>query len=91
MREIRYHKHAVKYLRRIPIDQKERIKAAIVRIAALGDPLADPNVKQMGGSWESCQRIRIGGYRAIYRLGEIEGLPTLEVLQVGPRGDIYMG
>jgi len=43
----------------------------------------------MGGDHESCQRLRIGSYRAIYRLVDREGLPTLEVLQVGPRGDIY--
>lgn len=89
MREISYHKRAVKSLRRMPIERKEQIKTALAEIAALEDPLTDPNVKQMGGTWESCQRLRIGGYRAIYRLVDRDGLPTLEVLQVGPRGDVY--
>lgn len=91
MREISYHKRAVKYLRRMPVDRKEQIKAALAQIAALEDPLIDPNVIQMSGEWESCQRLRIGSYRAIYRLVDRDGLPTLEVLQVGPRGDIYKG
>lgn len=89
MREISYHKRAVKYLRRMPVDRKEQIKGALAQIAGLEDPLTDPNVKQMGGDQEDCQRLRIGIYRAIYRLVERDGLPTLEVLQVGPRGDIY--
>jgi len=31
MREISYHKRAVKYLRRMPVDRKEQIKAALAR------------------------------------------------------------
>lgn len=89
MREINYHKRAVKYLRRMPADRKEQIKEALAQIAELEDPLGDPNVKPMSGAWESCHRLRIGSYRAIYRLVDREGIQTLEVLQVGPRGDIY--
>jgi mRNA-degrading endonuclease RelE of RelBE toxin-antitoxin system len=89
MREISYHKRAVKYLQRMPVDGKERIKAAIARVALLEDPLSDPNVKPMAGEWESCQRLRVGGYRAIYRLINHDAPPTLQVLQVGPRGDVY--
>jgi hypothetical protein len=44
----------------MPVDQKERIKDAIGRIAALEDPLSDPNVKAMAGEWESYQRLRLG-------------------------------
>jgi len=61
MREISYHKRAVKYLQRMPVDQKERIKDAIGRISALEDPLSDSNVKAMADEWESCQTLRIGG------------------------------
>lgn len=91
MREISYHKRAVKYLQRMPVDRKEQIKAALAQIASLQDPLTDPNVKSMSGNWESCQRLRIGSYRAIYRLVEQDGLSCLEVLHVGTRGDVYKG
>ncbi len=89
MREISYHRRAVKYLRRMPVGRKEQIKEALAQIAGLEDPSSDPNVKPMSGAWESCHRLRIGSYRAIYRLVDREGIQTLEVLQVGLRGDIY--
>ena len=89
MREVRYHKHAVKYLRRMPTEWKEQIKAALTHIASLQDTLSDPNVKPMSGAWENCQRLRIGSYRAIYRLVDQDSRQALEVLHVGPRGDVY--
>ena len=89
MREISYHKRAVKYLRRMPVDRKEQIKATLKQIAELEDPQSNPNVKAMGGNWDGCQRIRIGRYRAIYRVVEQVGAARLVVLHVGPRGNIH--
>ncbi len=54
MREILYHRHAVRYLKRMPEDRKDQVK------------------------------LRVGGYRLIFRVAE-----NIEVLHVGPRGDIY--
>ena len=89
MREIVYHRRAVRYLRRMPANRKEQVKAAIAEVAALDDPSAHQNVKPMKSDWEGCHRIRIGSYRAIYRLTEREEGEIMEVLQVGPRGDVY--
>jgi mRNA-degrading endonuclease RelE of RelBE toxin-antitoxin system len=75
----------------MPEERKEQIKDALAQIAGLEEPAGDPNVKAMSGAWESCHRLRIGSYRAIYRLVDREGIQTLEVLQVGSRGDIYKG
>ena len=89
MREILYHRHAVRYLKRMPADRKQQLKAAIAAVAVLPDVLAHPSVKRMFGEWEGCLRLRVGGYRVIFRIPGEELDPALEVLFVGPRGDIY--
>jgi len=89
MREILYHRNAVRYLRRMPEDRKIQVKATLAEVAALADPLSHPNVLVMTGEWKGCVRIRIGTYRAIFRCVEREGVSSMEVLQVGPRGDVY--
>ncbi len=89
MREILYHRNAVRYLKRIPADRKEQIKAALAGVASLPDTQAHPNIKSMAGDWSGCYRLRVGQYRAIFRLASRDGLEVMEVLQVGPRGGIY--
>ncbi len=89
MREILYHRHALRYLRRMPEDRKAQVKSALTEVAALPEPLAHPNVQAMTGEWSGCLRLRVGGYRAIFRCVTREGMPSLEVLQIGPRGDVY--
>ncbi|MDA0765462.1 MAG: type II toxin-antitoxin system RelE/ParE family toxin [Verrucomicrobia bacterium] len=89
MRPVFYHRHAVRYLRRMPADRKAQVKAAVGGIAALEDPLSHANVKALGGEWSGCLRLRVGRYRAIFHLLMDEGDECLEVLQIGPRGDVY--
>jgi mRNA interferase RelE/StbE len=84
MREILYHRHAVRYLKKMPDDRKEQVKSAIAEVAELSDMHAHPSVKAMRGEWEGCLRLRVGGYRVIFRVAE-----SIEILHVGPRGDIY--
>ncbi len=56
-------------------------------------PPAPPNVSPMSGEWAECHRLRVGSYRAILRVippelpEALEG--TLDVLVIGPRGDVY--
>jgi mRNA-degrading endonuclease RelE of RelBE toxin-antitoxin system len=84
MREVFYHRHAVRYLKRMPVDRKEQVKAAIAEVAAFSDVLVHPAVKSMRGEWDGCLLLRVGGYRVIFRISE-----NMEVLHVGPRGDVY--
>jgi mRNA-degrading endonuclease RelE of RelBE toxin-antitoxin system len=84
MREILYHRHAVRYLKRMPEERKEQIKSAIAQVAEFSDVPAHPSVKVMRGEWKGCLRLRVGGYRVIFRIAD-----CLEILHVGPRGDIY--
>ena len=89
MRQILYHRHAVRYLHRMPEDRKNQVKDALAEAAALHDPLAHPQVLAMTGEWKGCMRIRVGTYRAIFRCVDHDGVATMEVLHVGPRGDVY--
>ena len=84
MREVVYHRRAVRYLRRMPVDRKEQVKAAITDLAELDEPATHPNVKAMSGDWSGCLRLRVGRYRAIFHLVAREEEDLLEVLQVGP-------
>lgn len=87
MREVVYHRHAVRYLRRMPPKRKEQVKSALAEIADLESPASHPNVSRMVGEWAGCFRVRVGDYRAIFRVHR-EG-SRMEVLLVGPRGDVY--
>jgi mRNA-degrading endonuclease RelE of RelBE toxin-antitoxin system len=89
MREISYHRNAVRYLKRMPIDRKEQVKAAIAELARLPDVSLHPNVKVMQAEWAGCYRLRIGSYRAIFQITRVGPAEVVEVLLVGPRGDIY--
>lgn len=89
MRCVEYHRNARRYLRKMPVDRKEKIKAVIAEIALLEDPLSHRNVSQLGGEWAGCYRARIGGYRVIFHIVDGEIIDILEVLQVGARGDVY--
>ena len=89
MRRVVYHRHAVRYLKRMPEDRKRQVKSALGEVAALDDVLVHPKIRAMKGEWEGCFRLRIGSYRAIFQFGEIDGETMLEVLVVGPRGDVY--
>ena len=89
MRPVVYHRNAARYMRRMPADRKAQVKAAVDEVAALEAPLSHPNVKALGGEWSGCLRLRVGRYRAIFHIVADGGKECLEVLQVGPRGDIY--
>lgn len=71
-------KTALKALQKMDAKQRERI---ILSLQAL--PQGD--VKPMAGKPEGRYRLRVGGYRVIYRA---EG-EEIHVLDVGARGGIY--
>lgn len=81
---ISYSKKAAKAFRRVqPQKQREAIRDAIVELVA--DPRPDGCKKLTDGDGE--YRIRVGEYRVIYEIHE--GKIRIQVLNLGPRGDIY--
>lgn len=77
----------------MPGDRQAQMRSALQAVAALSDPASSPNVRPMSGDWVGCQRLRVGSYRVIFRVvpPELPEAPegTLDVLLIGPRGDVY--
>ena len=75
--KIEYHKAAEKYLDNQPLGTKKRIKSAI-------ENLPDGDVKKMTG--REGYRLMVGGFRILFIY---LNNTTIEVVAIGPRGDIY--
>lgn len=60
MHRLRYHKRAVKSLKRIPKARARQVFDAVDALALLSDPTAAPNVKVMRGTWSGAWRLRVG-------------------------------
>jgi len=90
MRPVAYHRQAKRYLQRMPAKRADQVLNAVDALAAVDDPAHEPHVKNMSGDWQGWMRIRVGSYRAIFRIqtGK-DDIETLFVLIVGPRGDVY--
>jgi mRNA-degrading endonuclease RelE of RelBE toxin-antitoxin system len=95
-RQILFHRHAAKYVKKMPADRKEKLLEALLALAALPDPSVNPNLSKMSGEWDGTWRLRVGSYRVICRFSLQDEDPAVvpsanvfEVLLVGPRGDIY--
>jgi mRNA interferase RelE/StbE len=82
--QVEYLRTAQKALRRMPADVARRFLDAFDRLAIdLASPGLDVRPLRGRPGW----RLRIGGWRAVYRVEE--GRLLILVLDVGPRGDIY--
>ncbi|NQX01816.1 type II toxin-antitoxin system RelE/ParE family toxin [bacterium] len=79
----------MRYLKRMPHGRKEQVKAAIAEVAGLSDIGSHSNVKAMQAEWMGCYRLRIGRYRALFKITREGAAEFFEVLAVGPRGDVY--
>ena len=83
---IEYSKTAVKALQRMDRSLRNRIHEAILGLTET-PPKGD--IKPMEGKPAGRYRLRVGGYRVIYRYDANGAMIVLYVIDVGPRGDIY--
>ena len=85
--EVRYSKEAAKYIKTLDKNRKEQLRAAIrdnlMSLPAKGD------IKPMEGYPKGTMRLRVGSYRIVFRYDDDGVLLILNILKVGPRGDIY--
>ena len=79
------HRHAAKYLRRLPKKTQKRIKDILKQFE--NDALEHPDVKHMVGDWAGYHRIRVGNLRVIFWFDEKEDVVYMD--HIGPRGDVY--
>lgn len=83
MLKVIYSKTALKALRKMPRPTAINIRDKIEALAR--NPEATPNVKKLKGSKD--YRLRVGNWRVIYSVNQ--GILTITILKIGPRGDIY--
>lgn len=84
--KIRYSRKALKFLSKLDAKSVERIRAAI---AGLTEKPPKGDIKPMQGYNDDRMRLRVGGWRVVYRL-ECDGrVEILLVMEIGNRGDIY--
>ena len=82
MPEPQFSKQAAKALSRMDAPTKQRIRKGISEI-----PRGD--IKPLQGYSDGRQRLRIGQYRIIFKNVVDNGAPTLYIMDIGSRGDIY--
>lgn len=83
---IEYSRNAAKILQKMDKRLRQRIHEAIIGLT-FNPPQGD--IKPMEGKPEGRYRLRVGGYRVIYRYDDDGRMIVLYIIDVGPRGDIY--
>lgn len=85
MSKVIIHRHAAKYLKRLPKESRQRIKNILLELKQ--NPGGQPGVRQMVGEWDGYYRIRKGKLRIIYWFDEKQDVVYVD--HIGPRGDVY--
>lgn len=83
---IEYSKSAVKTINSMDKSTKQRIKQGIEGLTTQ-PPTGD--IKPLQGYLDNCYRLRIGGYRIIYKYLMNNSVIVLYIMDIGSRGDIY--
>lgn len=84
--KIKYSKDAVKFLSKLDQKSVNRIRTAVEGLT-LTPPQGD--IKPMQGYQDNRLRLRVGGWRIIFKYGNDGVIEVLFVLDIGNRGDVY--
>lgn len=84
--EIRYAKAARKALESYDRPTKQRIRAGILRLTEK-PPKGD--IRRMQGYSDGRFRLRVGGYRVIFRFDQDGQLEILQIINIDARGGVY--
>ncbi len=85
MSKVIVHRHAARYLNRLPKGTKSRIKEILKELE--NDPLEQSGVVHMVGEWAGYHRIRVGNLRIIFWYDQSDDIVYVD--HIGPRGDVY--
>jgi mRNA interferase RelE/StbE len=85
MSKVVVHHNADKYLKRLPGENRRRLKELLKELKQ--DPLDHPGIKRMLGEWTGYYRLRAGKFRIVFWFDEKEDIVYVDY--IGPRGDIY--
>lgn len=84
--KVKYSRDALKFLAKLDEKSVKRIRAAI---NGLTKTPPEGDIKLMKGYSDGRLRLRVGGWRIIYRYDLSEKLEVLFIIDIGNRGDIY--
>ena len=84
--KIEYSKSAAKYLQRMEKKLRNILHEAI---KGLTKSPPEGDIQPMRGYKDGRKRLRVGGYRVVFRYDEKGAMVVLYIIDVGPRGDIY--
>lgn len=84
--EIRYAKAARKALESYDRPTKQRIRAGILQLTEK-PPKGD--IRRMQGYSDGRFRLRVGGYRVIFRFDQDGQLEILQIINIDARGGVY--
>ena len=84
--KIKYSKNTLKFLAKLESKQAQRIRFAITGLTK-SPPEGD--IKPLSGYSDGRMRLRVGGWRVIFRFDREGEIEILFVLDIGNRGDIY--
>jgi len=79
-------KRCAKFLSKLDKRSVDRIREAIAGLTA-NPPQGD--IKLMKGFSDGRKRLRVGGFRVIYRIDSENKMEILFIIDIGNRGDIY--
>lgn len=84
--KVRYSRKSLKFLSKLDSRSVERIRASITGLTE-NPPKGD--IKPMQGYSDGRMRLRVGGWRVVYRLEQDGRVEVLLIMEIGNRGDIY--
>ena len=84
--EVRYSRDALKFMAKLDRKSVDRIRAAV---DGLTKAPPEGDIKPMQGYDDGRKRLRVGGWRVIYKYGSEGELEVLFIIDIGNRGDIY--
>lgn len=84
--KIKYSRDALKFLAKLDAKSVTRIRNAVQGLT-MTPPLGD--IKPMQGYDDGRKRLRVGGWRIIFKYGSEGEIEILFVIDIGNRGDIY--
>ena len=84
--KIEYSRDAIKFLNKQTKKNVQRIREAITDLTK-SPPEGD--IAPMKGYTDGCKRLRVGGWRIIFKYTTTGQIEILLIIDIGNRGDIY--
>lgn len=81
-----YSRDALKFLAKLDTKAVNRIRTAV---HGLTKSPPDGDIRPLRGFSDGRKRLRVGGWRVIYRFDRDGELEVLLIIDIGSRGDVY--